>query len=252
VPDPLVLTAKRARELLAARVATAPSDAAGLARDDVVSTLAALVSPTGQLAILSRLRVSDLPPLTKAGTAGAANVDATWLPVMAAVREPLARLEAHQLGAATAAGSGPALMAWSNKPDDLWQQDPTDIRRLVVAYTAATLDPTALPASGQVAAALVDRFTEFVPAEEQTTAAAFGFDAPAARALQAILLAVPPDLDTPLDPDTLLEIVTEARELAHARMARPADLDEALRGLLPTVLLPAAGRTSVRLDPTQP
>jgi hypothetical protein len=251
-PDRLVITARRARELLAARLA-APDDS-GLSRANLLSALAVLVSPTGQLAVLSRLRAGELPSLTRAGAAGAVDLDATWLPVTAAVRGPLARIEVHQLSASTAAGSGPALAAWSNKPDDPWQQSPTDNRRLVIAYAAAPLDldPTVLPPGEEVAAALIDRFTEFVPAQEQTTAAVFGFDAPAARAPQAILLAVPPDLDVPLDPDTLLEIVAEARELAHARMARPADFDEAVRGLLPAVLLPAAGRTAVRLDPTPP
>jgi hypothetical protein len=84
---------------------------------------------------------------------------------------------------------------------------------------------------------------------------AFGFDAPAARAPQAILLAVPPDLesspDAMLGPETVLDIVAEARALAHARMARPADLEEALRGLLPAALLPAHGPSSVRLEPEE-
>ena len=88
-----------------------------------------------------------------------------------------------------------------------------------------------------------------VPAEEQTTGAAFGFDAPAARAPQAILLAVPPDTDERSAPDdVVVEIVAEARDLGRARMARPADLPEDLTGLLPAALLPATGATAVPID----
>jgi len=93
--------------------------------------------------------------------------------------------------------------------------------------------------------AVLDQFSEVVPAVEQTTGAAFGFDAPAARAPQAILLAVPPDLGAGLAPQTLVQIVAETRELARARMARPADLPDQLHGYLPTALLPVTGSTAV-------
>jgi hypothetical protein len=116
----------------------------------------------------------------------------------------------------------------------------------VVAYTAAALDPEAV--TGRVAAAVLDTLVEVIPAREQETAAAFGFDAPAARAPQGILLAVPPDLDASLDEETIRDIVTETRALAHARMARPADLGDAPRGLLPSALLPAEGATAVPIE----
>ena len=84
-----------------------------------------------------------------------------------------------------------------------------------------------------------DRFDEVVPATEQTSGAAFGFDAPAARAQQAILLAVPPALDAPLDEETLTQTLVETQELAHARMARPVDLDNQFWG-------PGPNRTAAR------
>jgi hypothetical protein len=171
-------------------------------------------------------------------------------PVVAAVRERLAGVEAHQLAAVTDAGGGPALRPWSNRPTDPWQQQVTDTRRLIVAYAAATLPLGSLAPTDQVAVAGVDRFTEVVPGEQQTTGAAFGFDAPAARAPQAILLAVPPDTGVGLDADTLVAIVAEARDLARARLARPADLPAELAGLLPAALLPAAGATAVPLEPS--
>ncbi|MFI7494377.1 hypothetical protein ACH9D2_06615, partial [Kocuria sp. M4R2S49] len=92
---------------------------------------------------------------------------------------------------------------------------------------------------------------EIVPSQEQTTGAAFGFDAPAARAPQAVLLAVPPDPSNPFDDRTLVDVVADVRLLARARMARSADLGDDIRGLLPTSLLPAAGATATPLDPTK-
>lgn len=248
VPDPRVRAARRAVELLAARLSTPVPDP-GAERDDVVAAIAALVSPTGQVAVLSRLAAADLPALARSGVAAAVDLDSEWLATVGAVREPLGRLEAHQLMAETA-GDGAPLVAWSNRPADPWQLDETDPRRLVSAWIAPGLDPTTLPASGRVAASLIDRFVEVIPADEQSAGVTFGFDAPAARAPQAILLAVPPDLETPLDRDAVLDIVAEARELARVRMARPAELDEGLGGLLPTALLPATGQTAVSLDPT--
>ncbi|WP_431676397.1 hypothetical protein [Kitasatospora sp. KL5] len=218
----------RARALLSERVQAAP-DPTGLDTGGLLDAITRLVSPTGQLAVLS----PAAPPPVKA-----ADLDLDWLATVAAVRPPLARLEVEQLRT-------PAFAAWSTKPADPWQRDPADTGRLVVAYAPTGLDLTEAP---RVTAAVLDRWTEVVPDPEQTTAAAFGFDAPAARAPQGILLAVPPDPKTGLDERTVLDIVVETRQLAHARMARPADLDPAVLGLLPTVLLPATGRTDTPIE----
>ena len=235
----------RAQALLGSRVAAAPTvtDAAALDRPALLDALTALVSPTGQLAVLARITRDRLPALQRAG-----DLDADWLALVAATRAPLARLEVHQLAAAGRLG-GAALTAWANKPADPWQADEDDTRRLVVAYAPAGLDAGALAPTAPVAAAVLDRWTEVVPDTEHTTAAAFGFDAPAARAPQAILLAVPPDLETGLDAETVRDVVAETRELAHARMARPEDLPAGLRDLLPTVIVPATGRTRIPLSP---
>jgi hypothetical protein len=254
----LVAAARRARELLELRLASAPPPpgpplppgtphAGTLVRDDLVAALTSLATPTGQLAVSARLPRASLPDLVAAGQA----FDEVWLPVVAAVRPPLARVEVHQLAAPTPLGSGPPLVPWTNKPGDPWQADAGDGRRMIVAYAPGTLDVDTVPSGARVAVAALDRFTEVVPAQEQTTGAAFGFDAPAARAPQAILLAIPPDPGAELDARTVVEIVADTRELAHARMARPADLDPAERGMLPTSLLPASGQTAVPLDPNR-
>jgi hypothetical protein len=236
--DRLVEIATRVVDLLGARVAGAPVAAPTIPRDDLVAALVALVSPTGQLAVTGLNAAADLPVLT-----ADPRLDVEWLPVIAAVREPLARVEAHQLAAGTVVAAGGAFTGRSTKPGDPWQTDATDGRRMVVAYTGPGWDP----ADPVAAVTVIDRFSEVIPAEDQTTAATFGFDAPAAKAPQAILLAVPPDPAAALDDRTVLDIVAGARQLAQARVARPADLDPGLRGLLPAALLPATGTTAVPL-----
>jgi hypothetical protein len=253
--DPRTRCVARALDLLGQRLASGPVNASGLAASGLVDALVALVSPTGQLAITSRLPAGQLPAL-----ASTADLDAEWLTVVAAVRDRLATLEAHQLAASTGANAGVAFTAWSNKAADPWQQDATDGRRLVVAYAAAGLalgtgapassDPASIDPANMVALAAVDRFAEVVPGEQQSTGAAFGFDAPASRAPQAILLAVPPDTNAGLSPDTLVQIIAETRDMARARMARPGDLSDQLHGLLPSALLPASGATAIPLTIT--
>ena len=45
-----------------------------------------------------------------------------------------------------------------------------------------------------------------------------------------------------------MRILAETRELAHARMARPVDLDEQYWGLAPSGLLPMSGATATPLE----
>jgi hypothetical protein len=238
----LVDAAVVALHLLDDRLAAAPEPpAAGqLSRSDFLDRAAALVSATGQVALSAAVPVERFPAL-QAGD-GPAGLDTTWLTVAAAVRPALARLEAHQLLA------DPPLRAWSNRVSDPWQTDGADRRRMVATYASLVVD-LSLPSSGEtVAVAALDRFSEVIPAAEQFTGAAFGFDAPAARPQQAILLAVPPDPTTPLNQETVVQIVAETRELAHARMARPVDLDRDFWALAPTGLLPVSGTTATMLE----
>jgi hypothetical protein len=100
---------------------------------------------------------------------------------------------------------------------------------------------------------LVDSWSEAVPRPRQTTTAAFGFNAPAARPPQAILLAVPPDLSAgygaPADTAGLVEMLADTRELAHARAVRAEDLGTVLPAV-PTTTLLGTGDTGVRLTGT--
>ena len=198
------------------------------------------------MAVLGRIVVADVPASLTAETTSA--IDTDWLTVVAPVRTPLARLEAHQLEAAT------PFAAWTSRPGDPWQaNEPADANgdvpetRFVAVYgPAGTVD--ADPANPQKAAAIgvLDAWGETVPVDAQTTTAAFGFNAPSARAPQAILIAVPPVETQQLTTQGLLDIVAEARDLTRVRAARPPDLD-AFSGALPSAFLPASGETAVVL-----
>jgi hypothetical protein len=95
---------------------------------------------------------------------------------------------------------------------------------------------------------MIDAFSEAIPVPQRTSTAAFGFNAPAARAAQAILLAVPPRPRQRLDSEVVQQIVAETRQLAHARTARIEDLGE-LQSLTPTMWLQSSGDNQVHLEP---
>lgn len=166
---------------------------------------------------------------------GRPRLDRTWLELVAAVRPPLARIEAHQ---ADAVMSGrPPLSAATSHSGDPWLEgvpapSPSDDDpRLVVAYGTDIR-----VGSGEVAIGLIDGWAEIIPLPEHAASAAFHFNAPGSRAPQALLLAVTPDPGEPLTVSTIASIVGETRLGAHARMARREDLanlDLLAGGLLP-------------------
>lgn len=229
--------------------------------------IAQLAAPEAQLAILSKLPTAMLSGKSRLVTATEdARLDEDWLSINAAVRSPLARLEALQLESNIDV-VGPVLASlhtWSNAPDDHWLtgalatieaqretangRDPSlRLPRFVAAYTSENLW-----SHDMIAAGLVDNWTESVPRTRQTTTAAFGFNAPAARPPQAILIAVPPTLDAAfgaqLDVPALVQVLEETRELTHARAANAEELDAYL-AVVPTTTLHASGESGIRLEP---
>lgn len=232
--EPLASILARAADELDARLERAP-DAAGLTAEELVAALSDLAS-AGRLPVLRHVGPGEVSSLRAVGRPAAGR----WLETVAAVRPRLRALDSHQLGRAP-------FTVRANRTD-LWQT------RLTAAETKANasrldvaLGPAGAFGGGRIAVSLVDRFVELVPTARHATTAAFGFNAPAARAPQAILLAVPPVVGQPLDTKTLVRIVAETRELARARMARPEDLDE-LAAALPTTIFPVARRGGVNLS----
>jgi len=231
---------------------SAPKDIPELAR-----SLSALATPEAQLPILARWETSTLLALAEVEPDKFDSaLDAEWLAAVAAVRPPLARLEALQLQAALQETHQP-LLAHTNSPGDPWRKKvieannqaraagyPTDIStpRFIAAYSASDAWQGKYTAVG-----LLDQFSESIPMPQRTTYAAFGFNAPASRAPQAILLAVPPIPRTRLEGELLLDIVAETREQAHARAARPEDLGD-YQAMMPSMWFQGSGPDRVRLD----
>ena len=133
--------------------------------------------------------------------------------------------------------------------DDPWQTDADDGRRLVVAYAADGARPGRAAAAGRVAVAALDRFTEVIPSAEQTTGAAFGFDAPAARA----------PAGDPAGGPARPRRRRSTRRCWSTSSPRPASSPTPgwpgrptstaqFAALLPTALLPATGPTAIPLD----
>jgi len=151
--------------------------------------------------------------------------DRDWLEVVAAVRPAVARLEAHQVQAPWPAAA--------TDPSRLWTVPAASQRDVVVYGPAAGI-------AGPAGIALLDDWAETVPSRKHTTHAAFGFDAPRARAQQAVLLALPPDEAVPLTADALPGLVLSTRDLARARMAQPDQLG-AWALAVPTSMVLAAG-----------
>lgn len=138
-----------------------------------------------------------------------ADLDSTWLEIVAAVRPRLAPLEARQLDATL-----PDWIAAVATPDnsvDPWHPSGP----VVIAYGPGVND-----GHSSVAIAALDGWSDSVPNRRHATVAAFGFNAPKSRAPQAVLVAVPPDISQRLDNARLLDVVLETRELVHARAPR--------------------------------
>jgi hypothetical protein len=74
---------------------------------------------------------------------------------------------------------------------------------------------------------LIDDWVEVIPNPQETTGLTFQYDAPGAQAPQAILLAIPPDMNRPWNLDTLASIILETIELLKIRTV---DMD-ALEGI---------------------
>lgn len=221
----------------------------------LAKAIANLASPNAKLVILACWDKTNIVDNTGLVLANAEKIEEDWLTIIAAVRANLARLEALQLE------MDEPLISWTNSPGDPWRTGDDNIvqqnlktrktksvsnlnmSRFVAAYgTSATWQST------KIAVGLIDTFSEAVPMPQRKTFAAFGFNAPAARAPQAILLAVPPQPRQRLDTGILLTILEETRELAHARTAKMEDTGD-LQSLLPTMWLQGSGVTRVRLEP---
>lgn len=216
---------------------------------DLARALSALAAPQGRVPVLAVWDAADLRSRTGLDPVPQ-DVDEEWLTVVAPVRPALARVEAVQLG-------GHALSAWTSDADPWLRDAIADAHALRDAGTHARVEtprltvafgPDGVTDAARVVVGVIDAFSHAVPSPQRLTHAAFGFNAPAARAPHLVLLAVPPDPATRLDEEQLHTMLVQTRELMIARTATPADLGE-FDHILRTIRLTDAAPSGI-LDPS--
>lgn len=188
-----------------------------LGLDQLAKAISGLAAPQGNLAILARWQRSAL--LDRAGLRPQENGELTggWLETLAHVRAPLARLAAAQ--------SGPhPLRGWASSEDPWLVADlaalPQDAERLFDYETprlVAAFGPGDAMGAATLAVGVIDAWREDLPTRHRDTHAAFGFNAPAAQAPRAILLAVPPNPGDDLTDDDVGQMLSELRASVVAR-----------------------------------
>jgi len=162
---------------------------------------------------------------------------APWFQRVARLRDGAARLDAALLYAEATSAGDTLDFRVAQLPyhaSDRWVALPLvpgaslpGGRLSLVAHTPAGLnlesssgDPVAL------AGLLVDEWVEVVPNPTETTAVAFHYDAPGARAPQAVLLAVPPDPRRGWSLASLEAVLLETLDLAKLRAVDPDALEQ--------------------------
>ena len=155
---------------------------------------------------------------------------ATWLQRSALVR-PAANQLVQVLEAAETIGSTTGMseldiVQLPAEAGDRWLALPLNGNQLpkgnigVVIHTPGGFDP-ALAQAGLV----IDEWNEVIPNPVETTAVSFHYDAPAARAPQVLLLAVPPDrAAASWTLDQLLDTLLETMDMARLRAIDPQRL----------------------------
>jgi hypothetical protein len=171
----------------------------------------------------------------KAGDAGADRV-IPWVQAAAQVRDGVRRLTSVMTYAGVLERSEPVFQVaqFPFGDDDRWNAP--DGPAAAGATSLVILADEALDLAGECVGLMSDEWVEVIPRQTMQTALSFHYDAPGARAPQAILLAVAPDLSRPWDVDTLEAIVTESLELAKLR-AVDYDALASLGHLLPAIFL---------------
>ncbi|MFC9392617.1 hypothetical protein ACFTWS_05550 [Streptomyces sp. NPDC057027] len=168
-------------------------------------------------------------------------VPGDWVEQMGTVRPgtgALADLLLHTQAAGTGAGQALRIGQVPFTKGDRWvgaRRTPEDEKK---PATGLVVHGSAQPfATHRAAFLVVDEWSELIPAQRHTAGATFHYDAPGARAPQAVLLAVPPEVGVAWTPDVLAATVGEALDLAKLRLV---DLDALgwLGRYLPAAYLP--------------
>jgi hypothetical protein len=179
--------------------------------------------------VLPRFRAANPDALAQALAAssalqaGDATQVTTWLARAARVRDGAGRLlDVLRYAEATEALAPPTYTVGQLPfaAGDRWVALPPEPGRRLPAGRVSIVLCTAVPADLRqpLCGLVVDEWNEVVPNPREATGLVFNYDEPDARAPQAILLAVSPDLSKPWDLATLESILLETLELASLRL----------------------------------
>lgn len=166
------------------------------------------------------------------------NVLTDWLPVVAAVRPRMADLEAAEL-----LTTGRWVAATSDRRNDPWVSPAPDRHGVSTDLQLSVAVGPAVTSGGRAGVVRLDAWGETVPAPRHTSWTAFGYDAPRARAPQAVLVVVPADTERKLDLAQVRGAALQARRLARVRSLTGATPETLATGL-PLGVVEAVGETT--------
>lgn len=155
----------------------------------------------------------------------------TWLRRMARVRDGVSQLSA-MLSYSEALNTGERLeQTVAQLPyhtDDRWVGLPfKDGERLSGGKLSLVVQSSApVDVRKPLAGLLIDEWVEVVPSETETTGIALQYDQPNAAPPQSILIAVPPEMESPWTVWSLQQVLLEALDLARIRAVDSDALDE--------------------------
>lgn len=187
--------------------------------------------------VLPRFKATNIEELEKALAdsdkvqGGDPLASVTWFERMARVRDGVARLNAA-LNYSEALNTGEKLkLTIAQLPygeDDRWVGLPLEAGKslpggkLSLAVQSAVKVDLRQPLSG----VLIDEWVEVVPSTTETTGIALQYDQPNAAPPQTILIAVPPEIESPWTIWSLQQVLLETLDLARVRAVDPVTLDE--------------------------
>ena len=242
-----------------------PVHATGASADELASALRGLLG-ANQPAVPRLLIDTGAAAVAVAGlaagdsfAAAAPDLAADWLDDIAGVRAGIGHLVAAIQGCdALTVGAG-LTDGWRiiepNGHQVAWTAT-VDAAGLAALGPATTIVLRAAPgaklaAGTYVAGLMADEWVEVVPQETAATSVAYQADAPAARAPQAILLGVAPDVAAGWNADIVVDLALEALSLAALRTV-DVETGAWLGRMLPAVLLPDGDATDVIAAPPLP
>jgi hypothetical protein len=155
----------------------------------------------------------------------------TWFQRMARVRDGVARLY-DALSYAEALGTGEHLqLTLAQLPynaNDRWVGLPLNTGQRLPGGKLSLAVQSAAPVDVHqpLAGLLIDEWVDVVPSAQETTGIALQYDQPNAAPPQTILIAVPPELESPWTVWSLQQVLLETLDLARIRAVDPDALGE--------------------------